>query len=244
MSEVKTPASGEPIGLRPTAVKSRIARFCLHRRRRQPVPDIWRAAVRVFDAAVQKAYEGANAASPGWGLAGEKAFATTGEWLPESTLEAIQRYRVAIKGPLTTPVGGGIRSLNVTLRQRLDLYACVRPVRYIRGVPSPLVHPEHTDMVIFRENTEDVYAGIEWPAGSEAARKVVHFLREEMKANLHDDQAIGIKPMSRRATQRLVRLALRYAHRPRARQRHFRPQGQHHEVHGRRVQRVGLRAGA
>jgi isocitrate dehydrogenase len=174
-------------------------------------PDIWRASVRVFDAAVQKAY--GKARRIGWleVLAGEKAFARTGQWLPAETLEAIRRFRVAIKGPLTTPVGGGIRSLNVSLRQQLDLFACVRPVQYIAGVPSPVAHPENVDMVVFRENTEDVYAGIEWAAGSEQALKVVRFLRDEMKARVTDDQAIGIKPMSKAASQRLVRLAIRYA---------------------------------
>jgi isocitrate dehydrogenase len=174
-------------------------------------PDIWRAAQRVFDAAVHKAYGGER--SLGWleVLAGEKAQAQKGEWLPDATLEAIRSFRIAIKGPLTTPVGGGIRSLNVTLRQVLDLYACVRPVRYIRGVPSPVARPEQVDMVVFRENTEDVYAGIEWAAESPPARKVVAFLRDEMGCKVRDDQAIGIKPMSRFATQRLVRMAIRYA---------------------------------
>ena len=174
-------------------------------------PDIWRAAVRVFDAAVAKAYGGERTIAWMEVLAGEKALEKTGEWLPQATLDAIRSHRVAIKGPLTTPVGGGIRSLNVTLRQVLDLYACVRPVRWFTGVPSPLVHPEHTNMVVFRENTEDVYAGIEWPAGSDDAKKVVRFLRDEMKSNVRDDQAIGIKPMSRRASQRLVRMAIQYA---------------------------------
>jgi isocitrate dehydrogenase len=174
-------------------------------------PDIWRAAVGVFDAAVAKAYGGDRRIAWMEVYAGEKAQREAGEWLPQATLDAIRTYRVAIKGPLTTPVGGGIRSLNVTLRQVLDLYACVRPVRYIAGVPSPLVHPEHTDMVVFRENTEDVYAGIEWPAESDAARKLVRFLRDELGAKVREDSAIGIKPMSRFASQRLVRMALRYA---------------------------------
>src|SRR5262245_32830565 len=174
-------------------------------------PDIWRAAVQVLDAAVRVTYEGARRIAWLEVLAGEKANRETGEWLPQATLDAIRTYRVAIKGPLTTPVGGGIGSLNVTLRQVLDLYACVRPVRYIAGVPSPLVHPEHTDMVVFREHTEDVYAGIEWPAEAEPARKVVRFLRDELGAKVRDDSAIGIKPMSRFATQRLGRMALQYA---------------------------------
>jgi len=174
-------------------------------------PDIWRAAVRVFDAAVARASGGAQRIAWMEVLAGEKAVEKTGEWLPRTTLDAIRTYRIAIKGPLTTPVGGGIRSLNVTMRQELDLYACVRPVRYIQGVPSPLLHPELVDMVVFRENTEDVYAGIEWRAGSEDARRVVGFLNQEMKCKIAPESAIGIKPMSRRASQRLMRLALRYA---------------------------------
>jgi isocitrate dehydrogenase len=174
-------------------------------------PDIWRATVRVLDAAVRRAYEGTRRIAWMEVLAGEKAQAQTGEWLPAATLEAIRTYRVALKGPLTTPVGGGIRSLNVTLRQVLDLYACVRPVRYIPGVPSPVVHPENVDMVVFRENTEDVYAGIEWRAGSPEANRVRQFLVDEMGCNIAPESALGIKPMSRQATRRLVRMALRYA---------------------------------
>jgi isocitrate dehydrogenase len=144
-------------------------------------------------------------------LAGEKAFEETGEWLPEETLAAIKRHGVAIKGPLTTPVGKGIRSLNVTLRQALDLYACIRPIRYIRGVPSPMKHPEKVNMVVFRENTEDVYAGIEWAAQSPEARRVIAFLEERMGVHVHKDSAIGIKPMSRQASRRLVKRAIEYA---------------------------------
>ena len=145
-------------------------------------PDIWRASVRVLDAAVAKAYGGKR--SIGWMevLAGQKAFDRTGSWLPDETLDAFRKYLVGIKGPLTTPVGGGIRSLNVALRQILDLYVCLRPVRWFRGVPSPVKHPESVDMVIFRENTEDIYAGIEFPEGSEDLRKVVQFLRSEFPA--------------------------------------------------------------
>ncbi len=174
-------------------------------------PDIWRATRLVLDAAVEKTYGGQKAIEWKEILAGEKAHKETGEWLPAQTLEAIREYVVAIKGPLTTPVGEGIRSLNVTLRQELDLYACVRPVRYFQGVPSPVKHPEYVDMVIFRENTEDVYAGIEWPEGSEDAARVIRFLREQMGEQVREDSGIGIKPISRFGTYRLVRKAIRFA---------------------------------
>ena len=173
-------------------------------------PDIWRATRRVLDGAVAKAYGGARAVAWFEVLAGEKAHAATGEWLPEDTLAAIRAYRVAIKGPLTTPVGGGIRSLNVALRQILDLYACVRPVRYYPGTPSPVRRPEKVDMVIFRENTEDVYAGIEWPAHSDEARKLIEFLAGLGK-KVRPDSGIGIKPVSETGSKRLVRHALRFA---------------------------------
>ena len=173
-------------------------------------PDIWRATRHVLDGAVEKVYGGSRSIAWFEVLAGEKAYNQTGEWLPNDTLEAIRHYRVAIKGPLTTPVGGGIRSLNVTLRQVLDLYACVRPVRYFKGVPSPVREPEKVDMVIFRENTEDVYAGIEWPAGSDAAKKVIEFLAGLGK-EIRPDSGIGIKPISRFGSRRLMRKALRYA---------------------------------
>ncbi|MFP5285519.1 MAG: NADP-dependent isocitrate dehydrogenase, partial [Thermoanaerobaculia bacterium] len=173
-------------------------------------PDIWRATRRVIDGAVEKLYGGRRSIAWFEVLAGEKAQGRTGEWLPKDTLDAITRYRVAIKGPLTTPVGGGIRSLNVTLRQVLDLYACVRPVRYFKGVPSPVSEPEKVDMVIFRENTEDVYAGIEWPSGSENAKKVIDFLGQLGK-EVRPDSGIGIKPVSTFGSKRLVRKALRYA---------------------------------
>jgi isocitrate dehydrogenase len=174
-------------------------------------PDLWAAARRVFDAAVEKAFAGARRIAWLEVLAGEKAFQETGEWLPEATLRAIEQCHVAIKGPLTTPVGGGIRSLNVTLRQRLHLYAGVRPVKYLRGVPSPMRNPKAIDMVIFRENLEDVYAGIEWPKGSEAAKRVIAWLNAEMKTDLPDDAGIGIKPISETNTKNLVRRAIGYA---------------------------------
>ncbi len=174
-------------------------------------PDIWAASVRVFDAAVERAYGGKRRVRWMEILAGEKAHARSGSWLPDETLEAIRTYSVAIKGPLTTPIGGGIRSLNVAIRQQLDLYACVRPVRYFQGVPAPVVHPEWVDMVIFRENTEDVYAGIEWRQGSAEVRQVIEFLNRTMGASIREDSGIGIKPISITCTKRLVRKAIRYA---------------------------------
>ncbi len=174
-------------------------------------PDIWAAARRVLDAAVTRRYKGTRAIEWLEILAGEKAFAATGEWLPEATVEALRKYVVSIKGPLTTPVGEGMRSLNVTLRQVLDLYACVRPVRYYQGVVSPVKNPGLVDMVIFRENTEDVYAGIEWPAGSDQANRVIEFLRSDLGAAIRDNSGIGIKPISEFGTKRLVRKAIQYA---------------------------------
>jgi isocitrate dehydrogenase len=174
-------------------------------------PDISRAALKVFDSAVAKAYGGQRRVHWQEGLAGEIAFAETGQWLPEETLQLLRDTIVGIKGPLTTPVGGGIRSLNVTLRQVLDLYACVRPVRYYKGVPAPVRFPEKVDMVVFRENTEDVYAGIEWPAGSPEANRLVSYIREHLNKEIRPESAIGIKPMSRYASQRLVRRAIRHA---------------------------------
>jgi len=174
-------------------------------------PDIWLASVRVFDAAVKKIFNGQRRVAWLEVLAGEKANAEFGEWLPSETIEAIRNYKVAIKGPLTTPVGGGIRSLNVTLRQVLDLFACVRPVRYITGTPAPVRHPERMNVVIFRENTEDVYAGIEWARGTPQAEKIIEFLSNEMGRRIRSDSGIGIKPMSEFASQRLVRKALQYA---------------------------------
>jgi len=174
-------------------------------------PDIWRASVRVFDASVQKAYGGKRRLAWFEILAGEKAKNLTGEWLPNDTLEAVKAYKVAIKGPLTTPVGGGIRSLNVTLRQVLDLYSCIRPVRYFDGTPAPVTHPERMNVIIFRENTEDVYAGIEWAKGTPQAERVIEFLSKEMGKRIAPDSGIGIKPISETGTKRLVRMALQYA---------------------------------
>lgn len=174
-------------------------------------PDIWKATRRVLDAAVEKAYSGARRIEWLEVLAGEKAYNLAGKWLPDETLSTIKEYVVAIKGPLTTPIGAGIRSLNVTLRQELDLYACVRPVRYFSGVPSPVKHPEYVDMIIYRENTEDVYAGIEWPKGSPEAQKVIEFLNKEMGKSIRPDSGIGIKPMSEFGSKRLVRKAILYA---------------------------------
>jgi isocitrate dehydrogenase len=177
-------------------------------------PDIWAASVRVLDAAVEKAYKGERKFVWKEVLAGEKAFNQTGEWLPKETLDVINEYLIAIKGPLTTPVGGGIRSLNVALRQELDLFVCLRPVRWFEGVPSPVKRPEDTDMVIFRENTEDIYAGIEYEKGSEAVKKVISFLQNEMGVNkirFPETSGIGIKPVSQEGTTRLVRAAINYA---------------------------------
>lgn len=174
-------------------------------------PDIWAAARKVLDAAVAKSYHGTRTIEWLEILAGEKAFQQTGEWLPQETIDALRKYVVSIKGPLTTPVGEGMRSLNVTLRQVLDLYACVRPVRYYQGVVSPVKDPGQVDMIIFRENTEDVYAGIEWQAGSEKANRVIDFLRNEMGALIRDNSGIGIKPISEFGTKRLVRKAIQYA---------------------------------
>ena len=174
-------------------------------------PDIWAAAVRVFDGAVEAAYGGERRIQWMEVFAGEKAFELSGEWLPEETLQAIRDFSVAIKGPLTTPVGGGIRSLNVTLRQKLDLYACVRPSRWIRGTPSPVKAPEKLDVVIYRENTEDVYSGIEWEAGSSGAEQVRSFLNDEMGCSIRETSGIGVKPISEFGTKRLVRMCIREA---------------------------------
>ena len=177
-------------------------------------PDIWRASKLVFDAAVEKAYGGKKQLMWKEVLAGEKAYKATSNWLPTETLDAFREYLVGIKGPLTTPVGGGIRSLNVALRQELDLYACVRPVRYYDGVPSPVKHPELTDMVIFRENTEDIYAGIEYMYGTPQAQKMLEFLVDEMgvkKIRFPETSSFGIKPVSKEGTERLVRAAIKYA---------------------------------
>jgi isocitrate dehydrogenase len=180
-------------------------------------PDIWRASVRVFDAAVDRAYGGKRRIQWMEVLAGEKAFNQTGEWMPAESLEAVREFKVAIKGPLTTPVGGGIRSLNVALRQELDLYACIRPVRYFQGVGAPVKHPEKVDIVIFRENIEDVYSGIEFKAGTAEAEKLREFILKEFGKKVRPQSAIGIKPMSAFGSKRLIEMALKYA------MRHHRP---------------------
>lgn len=183
-------------------------------------PDIWKASVRVLDAAVEKAYDGARRIHWKEILAGEKSFNLNGSWLPEESLDVAKEYLVSIKGPLTTPTGGGIRSLNVALRQTLDLYVCLRPVRWFQGVPSPVKHPEWVDMVIFRENTEDIYAGIEYKAGTPEAEKFKKFLLDEMgvtQIRFPDSSSFGVKPVSKDGSERLVRAAIEYAishHRP------------------------------
>lgn len=176
--------------------------------------DIWKNARAVFDAAVEKAYQGEKKVAWHELLAGKKAHEVTGEWLPKETLDTIKEDLIAIKGPLETPVGGGIRSLNVTLRQELDLYACVRPVRYFKGIESPLKEPEKTSITIFRENTEDIYAGIEWEAGTAEVKKVIEFLQNEMsvkKIRFPETSSIGIKPISKEGSERLIRSAIEYA---------------------------------
>src|SRR5665213_1508669 len=177
-------------------------------------PDIWKASVRVFDAAVEKAYNGKRKIEWMEVLAGEKAFNHGGEWMPQATMEAFKNYLIAIKGPLTTPVGGGIRSLNVALRQELDLYVCLRPVKYFEGVPSPMWQPEKVNMVIFRENTEDIYAGIEYMTGTPEAKKLLHFLQNELHVKnirFPETTSFGIKPVSREGSERLIRSAIQYA---------------------------------
>jgi len=173
-------------------------------------PDIWRASQKVFDAAVKKVFDGKKQVEWMEIYAGEKAHKLYGEWLPEETLEAIRQFTIAIKGPLTTPVGGGFRSLNVSIRQILNLYACIRPVKYYRGVPSPVKHPEKMNVVVFRENTEDVYSGIEYIQGSEEAQKLIRFLKDELGATVRPDSGIGIKPISITGTKRLVKKAIEY----------------------------------
>lgn len=174
-------------------------------------PDIWRASRRVLDAAVSSVFGDKRKIQWLEILAGEKAFNQTQSWLPNDTLEAIRTHRVAIKGPLTTPVGEGIRSINVGLRQELDLYSCVRPVKYIDGIPSPMVRPSDVDMIIFRENTEDVYMGLEWKAGSSTAQKIIDLVKSEDGRNIRPDSGVGLKPISRFGTRRLVRMAIEYA---------------------------------
>lgn len=177
-------------------------------------PDIWASSRKVIEAAVKKAFNGEKEIEWTEIFAGQKAFDKTSEWLPQDTLDMIDKYKIAIKGPLTTPVGGGIRSLNVALRQELDLFTCLRPVRYFDGVPSPVKRPEDVDMVIFRENTEDIYAGIEWQKGSEEVKKVIDFMKNEMDVNnirFPETSGIGVKPVSEEGTKRLVRSAIEYA---------------------------------
>ena len=174
-------------------------------------PDLWAASVRVFDAAVDKAFNGSKKISWAEVYAGEKAVEITKEWLPQETTDVISEYLISIKGPLTTPVGGGIRSLNVALRQIMDLYACVRPVRWINGTPSPVKSPEKMDVVLFRENTEDVYSGVEYESGTDEANEVIEFLQKKLKANVRDLSGIGIKPISAFGTKRLVKKAVQYA---------------------------------
>ena len=209
-------------------------------------PDIWRASQYVFDEAVRHAYGGKRRIAWREVLAGEKAKNQLNSWLPDDTLAAIDHHLVAIKGPLTTPVGGGFRSLNVALRQQLDLYACVRPVRWFEGVPSPVKAPQDVDMVIFRENTEDIYAGIEYKARSDEARRVVEFLQQQMGVQtirFPDTSAIGIKPISEEGIEAADPRGHRLRHRTEAAERDARAQGQHHEVHRGRLPRLGLRAG-
>lgn len=174
-------------------------------------PDIWAASKRVFESAVEKAYSGKKKIEWFEIYAGDKAKEKYDEWLPEDTTRAIEHYHVAIKGPLTTPIGGGYRSLNVTMRQVLSLFACVRPVRYFKGVPSPVKRPERVDMIVFRENTEDVYSGIEWPIHSPEAKKIIDYIKDELGSEIRTDSGIGIKPISVTGTKRLVRKAIQYA---------------------------------
>lgn len=174
-------------------------------------PDIWRATVRVLEAGIKKAYDGRRRIAWFEVFAGEKAYRRFGTWLPEDTLRAFQYYTVGIKGPLTTPVGGGIRSLNVALRQLLDLYACVRPIRYFEGVPSPVKHPEQVDVVVFRENSEDIYVGYEFASGTPEARRLIEFVNREFKWKVREDAGVGLKPMSPFGSKRLIRKAIRYA---------------------------------
>ncbi len=216
VSRVTPPARGEQIGFSNQALRVPDHPVIPFIEGDGTGPDIWRASQLVFDAAVEKAYGGQRRVEWLEVYAGEKAVNTYGQgmWLPEETLSFIKQYRVAIKGPLTTPVGEGIRSLNVALRQQLDLYVCLRPVRYFSGVPSPVKHPEHVDMVIFRENTEDIYAGIEYRAGTPEAQKVIKWLQTEMgvkKIRFPETSSLGIKPVSSEGSQRLVRAAIQYA---------------------------------
>jgi len=212
--ELRTPTEGDPIALRDGKLEVPSHPIIPFIEGDGTGPDIWRAAQQVFDGAVTKAYGSSRRIVWFEVYAGEKAKNRLNSWLPDDTLAAISHHLVAIKGPLTTPVGGGFRSLNVALRQKLDLYACVRPVRYFEGVPSPVKAPQDVNMVIFRENTEDIYAGIEYKAHSEEARKLIRFLREEMGAQtirFPDSSAVGIKPVSEEGSKRLIRAAINYA---------------------------------
>jgi isocitrate dehydrogenase len=207
----KVPAAGDRIGYEKGALRVPNNPIIPYIEGDGTGPDIWRASARVFDAAVEKCYKGERRVHWMEVFAGEKAFKAHGDWLPQETVDAMQDFRVSIKGPLTTPVGGGIRSLNVTLRQVLDLYACIRPVRYFEGVGNPMKEPEKLNVVIFRENTEDVYAGIEWAAGSAEAEKLRAFIKSELKKDIREGSAIGVKPMSEFGSKRLVQMAIRYA---------------------------------
>ena len=215
--KIKVPASGEKITLKSEGVLSVPDNpIITYIEGDGTGPDITKASMKIWNAAIEKAYNGKRKIAWMEVFAGEKANAVYGEgtWLPQETLDAVKEYRISIKGPLTTPVGKGIRSLNVALRQNLDLYVCLRPVRYFRGVPSPVKHPELTDMVVFRENTEDIYAGIEWASGTAEAAKVIDFLQKEMgvkKIRFPESSAIGVKPVSVEGSERLIRAAIRYA---------------------------------
>jgi isocitrate dehydrogenase len=207
----KVPTDGERIGWRDGAVQVPDTPIIPFIEGDGTGPDIWRASVRVFDAAVKKAYGGKRRIAWMEVFAGEKAHKAHGDWLPQETVDALQEFRVSIKGPLTTPVGGGIRSLNVTLRQVLDLYACIRPVRYFEGVGAPVKDPQKLNVVIFRENTEDVYAGIEWRAGSDEATKLRQFIVDSFGSRIREKSALGIKPMSEFGSKRLIEMAIRHA---------------------------------
>ena len=207
----KVPSGGERIGYEGGALRVPVNPIIPYVEGDGTGADIWKASVRVFDAAIEKAYGSERRAHWMEVFAGEKAYTNRGDWLPQETVNAMQEFRVSIKGPLTTPVGGGIRSLNVTLRQVLDLYACIRPVRYFEGVGSPMRQPEKLNIVVFRENTEDVYAGIEWKAGSAEANKVRDFLVSNFDVEIREGSALGIKPMSEFGSKRLIEMAFRYA---------------------------------
>src|SRR5690349_2137034 len=207
----KVPSGGERIGYEGAALRVPENPIIPYVEGDGTGADIWKASVRVFDAAVEKSYGSGRRVHWMEVFAGEKAYTNHGDWLPQETVDTMQEFRVSIKGPLTTPVGGGIRSLNVTLRQVLDLYACIRPVRYFEGVGSPMKEPQKLNIVVFRENTEDVYAGIEWKAGSPEAEKLRKFIAQEFGKEMRADSAIGIKPMSAFGSKRLVDMAIRYA---------------------------------